>query len=134
LVGSSRTRRFTGWRSSLRSAILFFSPPERYDIFLKISSPLNKNAPSRLRSRGISSVGEIDSISSIIVFSPVRVASKSWEKYPHLTSFPSRKVPEKSRSEPERILRRVDLPAPFLPASAIFSPLVIERFISFRAW
>ena len=47
LVGSSRIRRFTGSRSSLRIARRVFSPPLSTFTFLVEASPPNMNAPNK---------------------------------------------------------------------------------------
>ena len=48
-VGSSRIRRLVSASMSLKRARRAFSPPDRTDTRLWMSSPENRNAPSRLR-------------------------------------------------------------------------------------
>ena len=49
LVGSSKHSRGFGATSIFARARRPFSPPESTDTFLSTASPVNRNAPSRLR-------------------------------------------------------------------------------------
>jgi hypothetical protein len=55
----------------------------------------------------------------------------SCEKYPIETPEPSFTFPVKSVSFPEIILSKVDLPAPFRPATTNLSPFSITKSKSF---
>ncbi len=53
-------------------------------------------------------------------------------RYPIVISFGLDTLPDEGVCRPARILRSVDLPAPFLPTNAILSVLLITKLISVK--
>ena len=126
LVGSSSISRFTGSSSSLIIANLLLSPPLSTFTYFSEVSPPNMNEPRRsLIFNRISPVATRSMVSNIVRFSS---RSCAWfcAKYPICTLCPILRLPVKGIS-PMIHLTSVDLPSPFFPTNATFSPLLIVR-------
>ena len=79
LVGSSNNSIFGLLYKILHNSSLTFSPPDNTSIFLKTSSPLNKNAPKALLTSSLVRLGYVLWNSSKIVLS-TELKIKLWSK------------------------------------------------------
>ena len=106
---------------------LTFSPPDKSQTLLLISSSPNKNLPSRFLTSVFVYVGNSSEKSSNTVFTEL-FSAILWSKYSNSISCPYSYSPEIFEITPTIVFINVDLPVPFAPRTASLSCLLTITF------